>query len=53
VFGGILEFYAELRREFFGGNLNLDFFRGLGVGPRGDTEEGGQLGVHSMHFEGI
>jgi hypothetical protein len=53
VFGGILEFYAELRRKLFWGNFNLGFFRGLGVGPRGNCEEGGQLGVHSMHFEGI
>jgi hypothetical protein len=43
VFGGILGNRAELRREFFWGNLNLDFFGVLGGGPRGSTEEGGPM----------
>jgi hypothetical protein len=42
VFGGILGNRAELRRELFWGNLNLDFFGVLGGGPRRVTEEGGQ-----------
>jgi hypothetical protein len=40
-FGGILTFYADLRRESFRGNLKLDFFEDLLVSPRGPTEEGG------------
>jgi hypothetical protein len=40
-FGGISGFHAVLRRELFWGNLNLLFFWFMGVGPRGDTEEGG------------
>jgi hypothetical protein len=39
-FGGILGFYAVLRRESFRGNLNWGFFGGLVVGPRGFIEEG-------------
>jgi hypothetical protein len=42
-FGGIQRFYAELRRELFGGNLNLLFFGVLVEVPREVTEEGGQL----------
>jgi hypothetical protein len=38
-----LGFYAELRRECFGGNLSWDFFGVLIGGPRGPTEEGGPL----------
>jgi hypothetical protein len=44
-FGGIYRFYAELRRETFGGNFKLDFFLVLLVGPREPTEEGGHLCV--------
>jgi hypothetical protein len=44
-FGGILEFCAELRREFKWGNLNLMVFRFLGGCPRGTIEEGGRLCV--------
>jgi hypothetical protein len=40
-FGGILRFYAELRREIIWGNWKLGFFGGLLVVPRGPTEEGG------------
>jgi hypothetical protein len=36
-------FYAELRREFFWGNLKLGFFEVLVGCPREVTEEGGQL----------
>jgi hypothetical protein len=36
-------FYAELRREFFWGNLKLGFFEFLVGVPREGTEEGGQL----------
>jgi hypothetical protein len=42
-FGGILRFYADLRREFVWGNLNSMFFEIMGVSPRGAGEEGGQL----------
>jgi hypothetical protein len=38
-----LGIYAELRREFFWGNLVLVFFEGLGGDPREVSEEGGQL----------
>jgi hypothetical protein len=34
VFGGILGFYAVLRREIFWGNFKLEFFGVLLVGPR-------------------
>jgi hypothetical protein len=40
-FGGISEFYAELRREFCWGNLDLNFFEFLGGDLRECTEEGG------------
>jgi hypothetical protein len=42
-FGGILGFYAVLRREYFGGNLNLVVFSVLGGSPRVLIEEGGHL----------
>jgi hypothetical protein len=42
-FGGILAFYAELRRDLDWGNLNLGFFEDLFGGPRGTCEEGGTL----------
>jgi hypothetical protein len=42
-FGGILRFYAELRRELKWGNFKLELFWVLLVGPRRFTEEGGQL----------
>jgi hypothetical protein len=35
VFGGILRFYAELRREWIWGKLGLGFFEDLGGKPRG------------------
>jgi hypothetical protein len=41
--GGILAFYADLRREFWRGNLNLEFFEIMGGTPRGGWEEGGPL----------
>jgi hypothetical protein len=47
-FGGIYGFYAVLRREFNWRNLDLTFFEVLFGSPRGDTEEGGPLGVHSV-----
>jgi hypothetical protein len=40
-FGGILGFYADLRREYYGGNLKSGFFGVLLSGPRGTIEEGG------------
>jgi hypothetical protein len=40
-FGGIWGVYAELRREFGWGNLNLGFFWVLVGSPRGGIEEGG------------
>jgi hypothetical protein len=43
VFGGILGFCAELRREFKWRNLDLFFFWFLVVGPRRGGEEGGPL----------
>jgi hypothetical protein len=43
VFGGILRFYAELRRETFWGNFKLEFFGVLLVSPRRAGEEGGTL----------
>jgi hypothetical protein len=39
--GGILGFYADLRREFIWGNLDLTFFDVLLVVPRRCIEEGG------------
>jgi hypothetical protein len=42
-FGGILRFYAELRREWIWGNLIWVFFWVLPGGPRGSAEEGGPL----------
>jgi hypothetical protein len=39
-FGGILGFYAELRRELIWGILNLGVFCVLGGKPRGVVEEG-------------
>jgi hypothetical protein len=41
-FGGILGFYADLRRDFIWGNFNLAFFGGLVEDPREFIEEGGQ-----------
>jgi hypothetical protein len=43
VFGGILRFCAELRRELFWGNLDLGFLGILLGVPRGVGEEGGPL----------
>jgi hypothetical protein len=42
-FGGILGFYADLRREYFWGNLRLDSFEVLFEVPRRCIEEGGLL----------
>jgi hypothetical protein len=42
-FWGNLRIYAVLRRELFGGNLDLDFLGVLLVGPREAGEEGGRL----------
>jgi hypothetical protein len=52
-FGGILGFYAELRRELVWGNLKLGFFEVLGVSPRGFTEEGGDLCEKWGNFGGF
>jgi hypothetical protein len=52
-FGGILGFYADLRRELWWGNLDLMVFWFLGVCPRGSTEEGGQLVLLFCAFGGI
>jgi hypothetical protein len=41
-FGGIMGFHADLRREYFWGNLDLGFLGVLLVGPREAGEEGGQ-----------
>jgi hypothetical protein len=49
--GGILGFYADLRRKYNWGNLFLVVFVFLGGGPRGAYEEGGPLGVHSVCLE--
>jgi hypothetical protein len=49
-FGGIWGFYAELRREFNRGNLNLDFFGVLAVVPREVIEEGGQVVFICVHL---
>jgi hypothetical protein len=43
VLGEFRGVYAELRREFKWGNLDLVFFEGLTVVPRGSIEEGGRL----------
>jgi hypothetical protein len=40
-FGGISGSYADLRREWVWGNLDLMVFWFLGVSPREVTEEGG------------
>jgi hypothetical protein len=40
-FGGILDFYADLRRKTFWGNLKWEFLGVLLVSPRGTSEEGG------------
>jgi hypothetical protein len=40
-FGGIWGVYADLRRELFEGNLDLDFFWVLLGVPRGGGKEGG------------
>jgi hypothetical protein len=40
-FGGILAFYAELRREYNWGNLDWGFFGVVGGNPREVVEEGG------------
>jgi hypothetical protein len=45
VFGGISKIYADLRREYYWGNLKWGFFEVLLVGPRGSVEEGGHLCV--------
>jgi hypothetical protein len=42
-FGGILEFYAELRREFGGGNLKLVIFGFLAGALTWGWEEGGTM----------
>jgi hypothetical protein len=52
-FGGILGFYADLRRESFGRNLKLGFFDVLLGGPRRSVEEGGQLVLTLCAFGGI
>jgi hypothetical protein len=41
--GGILGFYAELRREIIWGNLDLTFFDVLLGVPRRCVEEGGTM----------
>jgi hypothetical protein len=45
--------YAVLRRELRRGNLKLDFFGGLLVGPRKDIEEGGHLVFLQVCLRGI
>jgi hypothetical protein len=52
-FGGIQRFYAELRREYYGGNLSLVFLRNLLVSPRGTSEEGGHYVCFMRAFGGI
>jgi hypothetical protein len=52
-FGGILGFYAELRRKLEWGNLRLGFFEVLGVSPRGFTEEGGTFVCIWGNFRGF
>jgi hypothetical protein len=42
-FGGILGFYAELRRELIWGNWDWGFFGVLVVSPRRLVEEGGPM----------
>jgi hypothetical protein len=51
-FGGILGFYAELRREYIWRNLFLVVLGVLGGDPRGTIEEGGHL-VFPFVFGGI
>jgi hypothetical protein len=51
-FGGIQRFYAELRREYYGGNLVWVFLRILLVSPRGATEEGGHYVCFMRAFWG-
>jgi hypothetical protein len=50
VFGGILSFYADLRRKFIWGKLGLGFLEGLGGSPRGGSEEGGHLVFFGLRF---
>jgi hypothetical protein len=50
-FGGILGFYADLRREFGWRNLDLMVFWFLGVCPRRSTEEGRHLCYSSVLWE--
>jgi hypothetical protein len=45
-FGGILGFYADLRREYIWRNLFLVVLGVLFRDPRGSIEVGGPLGVH-------
>jgi hypothetical protein len=40
-FGGILRVHADLRREFWWGDLGLGFFEDLLGDPRSSIEEGG------------
>jgi hypothetical protein len=42
-FGGIWGVHADLRREFWWGNLDLVIFGLLGGFPRGVIEEGGRF----------
>jgi hypothetical protein len=44
-FGGIWGIYADLRRELFEGNLDLDFFWVFFGVPRGGLRRGGTIGV--------
>jgi hypothetical protein len=41
LFGGILDFYADLRRELFRRNLKMVFFEVLFGSPRGLVRRGG------------
>jgi hypothetical protein len=52
-FGGIYQFYAELRRDFKRGNLDLLFFCGLGGVPRRLIEEGGEQWCNLGEFRGF
>jgi hypothetical protein len=49
-FGGILRFHADLRREFYWGNLVWVFFWVVGGVPRRDVEEGGHLCAFSVQL---
>jgi hypothetical protein len=49
-FGGILGFYAELRREYYWGNLKCRFFWVLFGFPRRSIEVGGTNGVFGGMF---